>query len=235
LIAISRGELYAQSSAHPSFGDPTVADKDLTINEVPADVSFSVVQRSRENEFNDNDRAIFTAIIAAPPRVLLSAADAIEHACRVMGRLVTPPAEDGTARSDSRAGDDARVTLIMGLDYKKDRRGQSRERGDAAAVRVFSAIHLAEWVMVVEGEVVSDDSAAGELSFRWEVVYDASSGGAQPRIQLVRIGGQVVVEYPGRSRGPERATLRSGDFRGVKVPLRTAKSAASDTAGAEDE
>lgn len=224
LLSMSRDELLAQTVVEEAFDDPNTPTNKLDVSSLPTDLTESVVARARQGDFDDTDRAIYTAIVPAPPRVLLPPSIALEQACRYMGRLLTPA---GSRDTSTRVGDDARVTLLMGIDYKRDRRRQSLVEGDDQARIVFSSVQLAEWVLVVEGGRVEPRKGEATPQYEWEFVYDASSGPTQPRMQLVRIGAEVVVEYPGRERTPERAQLATRRFREVEVPVRTAKTEAN--------
>lgn len=74
--------------------------------------------------------------------------------------------------------DHVRYVVTMGIDYKSKRREECVKLGDTNGTQTFSALHLPEWVVVVEG--ISDNKVI------WENVYDASSG-VLPRLMFARV------------------------------------------------
>jgi hypothetical protein len=215
---MSREELFAQASVSAIFQDPTTQPDKITSRVLPRDRVPEIVRSSRAGKYANDDRAVATLLIPCPPRALLAPTDALEHADRYMQEISRVAA---VARRGSRAADGAQATLCPGLNYKRDRRAQAEASADERGRDAFSAVQLAEWVVVVEGDLSVD--AAGEITCRWELVFDASSGGLAPRIQLVRLGRNLVAEYPGHPRGPEAATLQADRYKTVTVRMHSPK------------
>ncbi len=147
------------------------------------------------------DLAVHALVVPLPPRVLLQPTSARRRALGNIGRLLDVPEFRSGVDSDRlvelrRAA--TRVTLLMGIDYKTIRRRYARDQTDSPAVKFFSMLHVAEWVIVVEGL-----SQNGETSI-WEFVFDGSSSQDDPRLQMGRVFDVVLGGNPkgGAPSGP---------------------------------
>lgn len=147
------------------------------------------------------DLAVHALVVALPPRLLLQPTSARRRALGNIGRLLDVPEFRSAVDNDrlvemSRAA--TRVTLLMGIDYKTIRRRYASRERDVDAVEFFSVLHLAEWVIVVEG--LSED---GRTSL-WEFVFDGSSSQDDPRLQMGRVFDVVLGANPkgGTPSGP---------------------------------
>jgi hypothetical protein len=114
-----------------------------------------------------------------------------------------------------------RTTLLMGIDYKKQRRREAEETKDYAARDAYSVVQLTEWVVVVEG--VREDGRT-----IWEVTYDATSSNIRPRMQLARVGRTLVQAYPGPESGLEFAEIGNSTFHVVEAPRSLSKNIPGD-------
>jgi hypothetical protein len=108
------------------------------------------------------------------------------------------------------------ATLLMGIDYKKFRRNSAETLNDEPGVIAYSSIQLAEWVIVIEG-LDKEDTAI------WEVVYDASSNAARPRVHLARFGRTAVAVYPLNLAVGESIELNRGHYPRLQAPSRLTK------------
>ncbi len=168
-------------------------------------------------------------VLATPSRAMLPCWRATGHAVRWWARQVTGGAHKAN-RSDETAGESPvelpeiasyRSSVIMGIDYKSLRREQSLSLRDVEGARTFSAMHLAEWVVVVEG-VTSDGVAV------MENVYDASSSSEIPRMQFSRVlevGLVAPVPNHAGAAGPtvEMVVFQSAFYPVLVVPSRVGK------------
>jgi hypothetical protein len=210
LVELSREGLECQAGIE----EPETEDA----GDLPApriDDGLDCLTRMRAGEFDDIDRAIYSIVIPCPPRVLLPASEAHSHALELVGQFAgeVDLQNSGSALLDAHG---TRVSLLMGIDYKQRRREYARKHKDPAGGRVFASVQLAEWVLLVEG------TTDGGMVL-WEVVYDASSGGGQPRMQLVRMLERVIAVYPKFGDFAESSTIATTSFPPCPIPSRVAK------------
>ena len=166
---------------------------------------------------DDADLAVDSLVFAIPARVLLQPLAATARAV-ALHEALRDPAQLGSGDEELVAGRvSMRVSILMGIDYKRARRQHSDDAGDQDAVAAFSALHLSEWVVVVEGA----DIGTGEAL--WELVFDASSHNAHPRLQAARILQTLIALYPKGHGNVETATIGIGRFPALDIPLRVAK------------
>jgi hypothetical protein len=130
----------------------------------------------------DKVRAVRSIIVPRPPRLLLTPNGAMVAARRVYSEAAENMA--GFKPIDELV---LRSSIRMGIDYKAMRRRQSVNH--SAAVRVFSTVHLAEWIVLIE--CIDTD---GRVT--WELAFDGTSGDENPLMQLVRVGNHVRVVHP---------------------------------------
>ena len=136
-----------------------------------------------DNE-SESDRAVMVIGLPGPARSLLPPSIAKRSAANFIRVAIAEWRE--IAPDQTIAVEDLRVSLVMGLDYKDQRR---RHSGDSTARAAFSTVHLAEWVVVVENVV-------GGRYALWDFIFDGSSGGSHPILQLARIEGRIVYKNP---------------------------------------
>lgn len=205
-FAASKGDFQYQAFILESDG----SRHDRTEGAPSKDRAHSVI--SGEVAQDDDQRGVQSLVIPCPTRLLLDPIGAEDSAHRLMSRAL----EDSVG--------DVRVTLLMGTDFKDLRLEEARrglvargfKKEATAAVSLYSAMHLAEWVVLVEG--VRDDG-----SIPWEVAFDGSSGSSNPLIQYARCDDSVVVYPPGSTAKPQILTIEDLRFTGVKVPSRLGK------------
>jgi hypothetical protein len=210
--------LVSDKLARMSWGDlRTQADLPTSLTAtgyVPVDRTKDLVEGRRSFTTADTERALQYYYVPLPAGVLLNPIEAEGNA------LIRLAALFDSAKSDELAGR-LRSTVMMGIDYKVQRREQALTRRDTEAVTVFSSVHLAEWVVIVELlEQLGSTTAVADL------VYDASSGQNAPRLQLMRVRRTIVANDPtvaassGRTLG---ATVAEGRFGLIEPPLRVGK------------
>lgn len=161
--------------------------------------------------FDENQRGVRSLVIPCPNRLLLDPVGAKASAHRLVTKTIGPQ------------GTQTRVSLLMGIDYKDERRRAVtkvlKERGavpnESTLLELYSAMHLAEWVIVVEG-------VRGK-SVEWEVVFDGSSGSANPLIQFARCDESAVLQPPGRNANTQIALVERIPLPPVDVPSRLGK------------
>lgn len=149
----------------------------------------------RPADRDEPNRAVVTVGVASPPRLLLSADHALQNARRLIEdvkRDWDDRVEQDAPNDDSQAPevtDLTRVSIIMGIDYKRQRLDHSD--ADSTQQRtLFSSIHLAEWVIVIE--MVSTDLQTVLAEF----VYDGTSSNDHPLVQLFRFRSSVLYRAP---------------------------------------
>lgn len=164
---------------------------------------------------SDYARSVYSMIIPRPPRLLLS-----PNAALNLARSIYSQASSAIDGFDRISDIDFQCSIMMGIDYKSMRRRQSP--AGSVASKVFSTVHLAEWVVLVE--VVSD---LGRVN--WEVVFDGSSGDGNAIIQLVRIGRLMRCVHPRSFPAIEQCTLDFGEFFHEDPVVRVRKAPARDS------
>jgi hypothetical protein len=181
-----------------------------------------------EIQGTDAPRPVLSLILATPPRVLLPASLANRRALETMDQLQSNDVLiDSLGCPEPRTSfvnaSNTRVSILMGIDYKIRRRDEAAGKLDDRAVEAYSALQLAEWVVVVEGTTLLDDQ-----SVVWECVFDASSSeAADPRLQMSRVLSTMVTVFPGTG-SSEASEIGTNYFRHVSIPLRVAKVVRSD-------
>jgi len=217
LTAASKTDLRIQ--AHDGLSFPAISSKpvpehirtfekenqQVTFASFPGDRSADFAERVKPFTRRDLDRQVQVLITAGAPRLVLPA-DEAELDC--MNLLFSAAAEasrnavGGQEHSDSSdeeiESDDEipiawvpRTSIMMGIDYKQQRRDHLI-KSDEEAARFFAGMHLSEWVVVVEDG--SEGEAVGTST--WEVVYDGTSGEAQPRVLMARFGDVLIGIQP---------------------------------------
>lgn len=173
------------------------------------------------HDWADSDRAVIAVGAPAPERLLLfpvAAKDALgEFVDQVWGawKEIEPDAVRPKMK--------LRSSIMMGIDYKSQRRAQCL--ADKNALKLFSCAHLAEWVILVE----SIDADGG---VEWEFVYDGTSSNRHPILQLARVGDRVVYRNPIIAPIIESFAIDTVKFPRIVVPRRIGKlGRRSDTVG----
>lgn len=176
---------YMASKSDFQYQAGLLRDDGVANAETPADYL-----RDRAHEiikgqvsFESDDRGIHSLVVPCPSRLLLSPASAEGSAMRLLEGAGLPPEMVAQRR----------VSMMMGTDYKESRlsaitRRRAPERG------LLASMHLAEWVVVVEG--FAQDDLRNVL---WEVVFDGTSGSSAPVLQFVRHGADYIYVPPERS------------------------------------
>ncbi|SCX24795.1 hypothetical protein [Mycolicibacterium fluoranthenivorans] len=138
----------------------------------------------------DVERGISNFVVATPQRLTLSPMGALAATYRTISNLLS----EGTDTADFFPIDYFRFrTLIMlGLDYKRDRR--THFRSSSRPFAFFSSFHLAEWVIVVEVSSATTPPESSDVSY--EFVYDGTSDDSHPLLQLSRVGRQIAGLHP---------------------------------------
>lgn len=151
--------------------------------------------RAISDRHSGTSRYVQSIVVPTPRRALLPPLAAVRAAGHFVDAVNRPYVqrlkEEGIDSSDqlsSRQETRTRAVLMMGVDFKRARRTELSEF--AAAQLAYSSVHLAEWVVVVEycdrrGMVTT------------EFVYDASSGDYEPRLQLLRVFGELRARPSG--------------------------------------
>lgn len=171
--------------------------------------------------------AIHALVVTTPARVLLPARAARKRAAAVSKTFSpTPKQLEGTDLSeDERLLADPAVeilvTVMTGTDYKRQRRRHCLSGAPARpeGLTAFSAVQLAEWVVVVEGV----HGPAANRQALWDIVFDASSSEQSPRLQLVRMLGTLITTFPRNAGQVEVTDMGSGAFPLLTVPPQVAK------------
>jgi hypothetical protein len=164
-------------------------------------------------KYTDDVRAILGYVLPLPARLHLQAAAARADAIQLLELLPTAPSlaqfADGVAEL---AGLRAIATVQEGIRFKLDRRSESVLRDDAVATEAYGSVHLAEWVVVVEG--VDEQGSA-----LWEIVYDGSSSDHKPRAHLIRVLNTIFVVRPTLPVTFESSEIKSDRFPAIRGDL----------------
>lgn len=157
-------------------------------------------------------------VVPLPPRVFLPPAAALKDAIDLI-RYASATA-DGEAHIQLPTHEtgrwDFRTVLLMGVDYKRDRCDQISALKPRESSVGFGAMHIAEWVVVVEGKL------KGSPKVSWEVVYDATAVD-QCIIQAARFGENVLCRDPRSSESVQGAVLPLSEFHELVVSSRVGK------------
>lgn len=162
----------------------------------------------------DVERQAEVFIVATPPRLILTPAEAENDAFQAFAAELT--GQRKTAEVDDEPWR-VRSTVLMGIDYKRIRGDNLRSDNDGRGAAWFASIHLAEWVIVIEG--MTEDLSSSE----WEVVYDGSSGATGVTVQLARFGRSIIFDPPQLSGFCEVGELISDTLPALVAPLRIGK------------
>ncbi len=204
LIGGSRTVLQMQgydSKAYPAI---------INALDFPTDRTRTLVERTVPFPDRDSARAVSAIVFARPTRLVLEPTDA-EFDCR---KLLS----EAWAAPDVRQPTPTwapRVSVMMGIDYKAERRQDLIELGDISGAALYANLHLSEWVVIVE------DGRSDERS-EWELVYDGSSGSSSPVVQASRFGVWFAATHP-QSDLSECGRLTVQALRPVRVPDRIGK------------
>jgi hypothetical protein len=208
---------------------PALVEQSGRFTDASAGTSEDVPPRDRlstpsgQGTWNPTESAPQTAklvsvlITATPHRLLLAPSAARRRAVEIVGPLPPGLARDRLAK----AGEvEIVATMLMGIDYKRQRRARAADQSAEQALTAFSAVQLAEWVTVVEGIGPTGDSL-------WELVFDASSSNDTPLLQLARVLDTLLLTNPLENE-IEHASV--GDFTcgRVRAPVRVGKAPGSD-------
>jgi hypothetical protein len=138
----------------------------------------------------DVERGISNFVVATPPRLTLSPMGALAAAYRMVANLMAK----GTATKDYSPIDyfEFRLVIMLGLDYKRDRRSQFNAGTHEHAF--FSSFHLAEWVILVEATMRQPDTKEDGVAY--EFVYDGTSEDSNPLLQLTRVRANIAGLHP---------------------------------------
>lgn len=191
-----------------SFVEQGYANDDLSVDVPVEDRALEVVNgRASANE--DRGREIHVLLVPQPSRCLLDPTSALNRATQIAEEVH----EICGGRRLSYV-----ASVLMGLDYKRSRYAEIQEAGgwDGAALELFSTVHLAEWVVVVEG-LDADGRAVTEF------VYDGTSGSNYPELQLMRYGFDVLAFGPFGDKKPRRGRIETEVFGQVKPSSRIGK------------
>ena len=205
-FAASKGDFQYQAFILEADGSKRVRTEGAPAE----DRSWSIM--AKKVSLDDDQRGVQSLVIPCPTRLLLDPVGAEDSARRLV------------SRASVESVGDVRVTLLMGTDFKDLRRREVENalegaglalRGTAAGA-LYSAMHLAEWVVLVEG-VHADGSVL------WEVAFDGSSGSSNPLIQYARYDDSVVLHPPGSAAKAQTVTLEDIRFKPIRVPSRLGK------------
>jgi hypothetical protein len=197
---------------------------------------------SKDLSGSDRPRPVLSFIFATPHRVQLSPTVARRQAAKLMRQVTQMTSSPSVLRDDHREivreATAIRSTILMGIDYKLQRRQEAVHRGYQQAAEVIGAIQLAEWVVVVEG--TKGPNSTNEVI--WELVFDASSSEEAPRLQMARVLSSIVTVFPGGPHPPdihapavEASQLDQSAFLPLVAPFHVGKTAADAFAVREDE
>lgn len=209
LPAVSRSSLKYQSAYKGTDSREIAPEHDIV----------EAITNGEPSRSTDARRAIEALVTAVPPRVLLSPSAANRSARVDLSAIRTPDLEQLLSPPEQEALSgilNTKVSIVMGIDYKVQRRNSALGRGDQVGVLAFSSLQLAEWVIVVES-IDSDGTCFAEL------VYDASSSDEEPRIQFSRIFSAAVAVSPLNESHPESAILESSRYPALDIPERVGK------------
>ncbi|OBJ18107.1 hypothetical protein A9W93_19835 [Mycobacterium colombiense] len=162
----------------------------------------------------DVERQAEVFIVATPPRLILTPAEAENDTFQAFAAELIGPREDPQLDYVPWR---VRSTILMGIDYKRIRGDYLRENNDAAGATMFASVHLAEWVLVIEGMTEDFDHS------EWEVVYDGSSGATGVTVQLARFGRSLIVDPPQMTDYCEVGDLMFDILPALVAPLRVGK------------
>jgi hypothetical protein len=209
LPALSRQSLWYQSAYPGVGGRGNAPSRDIVAGLINGEPSKNI----------DARRAIESLVTAVPPRVLLSPSAANRTARKALIAARTAEHLEALSSSDQEALEakiDTRVLIIMGIDYKVQRRNSALARHDLMGIRTYSSLQLAEWVIVVEALDTRSECFA-------EFVYDASSSDEGPRLQFSRMFSTAVAIWPLEESSPETASLEYARYPPLVLPDRIGK------------
>jgi hypothetical protein len=185
LVSHSRALLRYQCGLQLSVDSPT------PLRAPRRDVVAEILDGTTKIPQRESDSHVHAMVFATPRRLLhdLYLATRAAQTLISSATVALPPER---AAASSLAADRLRTRTLMAIDYKLVRIQERVAVGDTVAASGLRGLQLAEWVSVVEG-VVDEDGK--ELS-QWELVFDGSSGGGNPRLQFARFGQCALVVYP---------------------------------------
>jgi len=112
--------------------------------------------------------------------------------------------------------------VMMGIDYKEARVRALTDAGFAHSAKMFGTLHVAEWIVVVQGmdrQSLSDETP----QFDWEVVFDGTASEGVPRIQAARFGRNLLTQHPRAGGFAQEAVLELDRLPGLRPPKRIGK------------
>lgn len=174
---------------------------------------LSFISRSMDSEIlglidekDDFDYGVLSFAVPTPSRLVMTPSDADDDARAIF--------------EGDRSGWYSRSTLMMGIDYKQDRFDYFKGQNDKVGCHVIGNLHLAEWVIVVEGYRPSETAKSA-----WELVYDGTTGGGECVLQVARLANTMIVSHPLTGGGPvsEVSQVDSDTLPFVRVPARIGK------------
>lgn len=230
LLVLSEDTLKFQSGR---FRD---IDSHVELDSPPSDRVLGHLQEQTSFPPGSVNRGVDTLIVPVAQRVMLPAHAANRAALQWMAvhfgsdaMANEPRARPEGALLQDLTSMDTRVSILMGIDYKVQRRTYAFEKHDQLAIHGYSALQLAEWVVVVEG-ISSDKETSG-----WEVVFDASSSSTAPRFQFVRILDAMSVLNPLHPERPEGSPIVLARFPLISIAWKLSKFIGGDAGDAINE
>lgn len=174
---VSRSTLAEQSGDEREPDGSTPNDKILAFGP----------ERFSEKDEAFQDRSIQFLSLIRPVSVHLSPLTALDEA-RVWQEefsAAMDQIDSWSSGADADVRPRVRVvsSLVMGIDFKNQRRSAVASTS-ASDSKLYASLHLSEWVYLMEG--------VDEAGCIWELVFDASTGGA-PRLQYARAGRVALV------------------------------------------
>lgn len=167
----------------PYLATPSLRECSRDVLRAQSSDSTTFEDRSRLNhlrqfvkDYDDIVYAVTSFIVPVPNRLVLS-----------------PTLADSEARAlvqDEGGPWETNVTIMMGIDFKEQRCNYAKQQQDNGATSAYAGVHLAEWVVVVEGY------EKGATKSSWEIVYDGSSGTVPCLIQMVRLNDKLIISQP---------------------------------------
>jgi len=211
LVSQSRAEMRYQCGSQATVGSP------VTLSTPRKDIVKGIVNGLPQPAPQERDSQVHALVFATPRRLLhdLYLATRAAQALTAIGD-VDPDEEEsvGSGPAEGRL----RTRTLMAIDYKLVRIQDSLAIGDMKAANGLRDLQLAEWVSVVESVVLVNDKEVSQ----WELVFDGSSGGVNPRLQFARVGHFALAVYP-KTETVEKFTFRDSFLPLLRIPNRVAK------------
>ena len=213
IVAASKDQFRIQS--HSSRNSDSLASLNIP------NVDYATPQNFRSSTGPPN-RGVISMGLAGPPRLLLSPSAALRNAKDLIANAqsewasllqVADRVDDNTQTTS--ISDNLRTSLVMGIDYKKDR---LKSLMPTSKMSVYIAsLHLAEWVVLVE--MLTDDYSESLGDF----VYDGTSSTQHPLLQSAIHAGHAISRNPVEWPDVVELQTESTRFPALEVPQRVGK------------